>query len=59
MRQYVKKQIKELLITLRSVHAYIEKAGTDERNAILTQCQEGAIKAGGIIEQSEGDDSRE
>ena len=56
MRQYVKKQIKELLITLRSVHAYIEKAGTDERNAILTQCQEGAIKAGGIIEQSEGDD---
>ena len=57
MRQYVKKQIIELLGTLNGAHLYIAKCGEDERKDILTQCQEGAMKVGSTIEQSEGEDS--
>lgn len=56
MRQYIKKQIVPFLRTLQDVHPYISQCNIQDRMTILEQCQNGAIEAGKMLEQSEGED---
>ena len=56
MRQYIKKQIVPFLKTLQDVHPYISQCNIQDRMTVLEQCQNGAIEAGKMLEQSEGED---
>ena len=69
MRRYIKRQILQVLQTLKQVNAIIEAfckngadaAGETQRSAqmanILEECQNAAIAAGAMIERAEGEDT--
>lgn len=62
MRRYQKRQVRELLQLLEEAHGAVEKAlcagERDTALSLLAQCQEGAVSAGTLIEEAEGEGTR-
>lgn len=60
MRQHEKDRISEILKTLSEAHAvikdYIAKDDFANAHSLLADCQQTAVRIGGIIEDSEGED---
>lgn len=59
MRRHQKQQVEDFIHLLEEVHGDIKKAlrsgETDAAQALLAQCQEGAVSAGTLIESIEGE----
>ncbi len=59
MRKMQKKQAEEFVALLAQVHGeikkYIEKGNVPQAQALLSQCQEGALALGELLEKTEGE----
>lgn len=60
MKKIQKKRVEDIIKLFRQAHDEIKKAVKEKRSAmaieLLSQCQEGAIQLGNIIEEVEGDE---
>lgn len=61
MRKAQKARLLEILRTLREAHKaikkYVNRCELEMAHALLSECQQGAIQIGELIEESEGEDS--